>query len=149
MSTEMSIEKLLDALEEKIDGCTTIPIWGRGIIDKEEILDALADIRTKFPEEFRQAKYVKEERVRIINDAKKEAAALVKAAEDKIEAMVNEHDITQAAYAKGNQILDDANQHSHEIHVRANQYVDDILKALEEELIKTADTVRSNRIGSK
>lgn len=145
----MDIEQLIDALEDKIDSCTTIPIWGRGIIDKDELLDMISDIRMKYPDEMKQAKWVKEERSRIISDAQKEAASIVKAAEEKIANMVNEHDITQLAYEKANQIVDSAQQNAHEIRVGANQYADDVLRALEDELIKTAETIRANRTGTR
>ena len=145
----MDIEQIMNELEEKIDGCRTIPFWGKGIIDKEELLDMLQDMRNKFPEELRQAKWVKEERQRIINDAQKEAAAMIKSTEEKIAAMVNEHDITQQAYSKANQIIDSAQQNSREIRLGANQYADDVLRALEEELIKTADAIRANRTSNR
>lgn len=141
----MDIEQIMNEIEERIDKCRTIPFWGKGIIDKEEILELIQEMRNKFPEEMRQAKWVKEERQRIISDAQKEAAAMVKATEEKIAAMVNEHDITQQAYAKANQIIDSAQQNSREIRLGANQYADDVLRALEEELVKTADTIRANR----
>ncbi len=145
----MDMEQLIDLLEDKIDTCTTIPIWGRGIIDKEELLDLIQDIRAKYPEEMKQAKWVKEERQRIINDAQKEAAALVKATEDKIATMINEHDITQQAYENANQIVESAQKNAHDIRIGANQYADDVLRALEEELIKTAESIRVNRNGSR
>lgn len=141
----MDIEQIMNELEEKIDNCRTIPFWGRGIIDKEELLDLIQDMKNKFPEELRQAKWVKDERQRIISDAQKEAAAMIKATEEKIAAMVNEHDITQQAYSKANQIIDSAQQNSREIRLGANQYADDVLRALEEELLKTADAIRANR----
>ena len=141
----MDIEQIMNLIEEKIDSCRTIPFWGRGIIDKEEILDLIQEMKNKFPEEMRQAKWVKEERQRIISDAQKEAAEMIKATEEKIAAMVNEHDITQQAYSKANQIIDSAQQNSREIRLGANQYADDVLRALEEELVKTADAIRANR----
>ena len=145
----MDFEQLIDALEEKIEGCTTIPVWGRGIIDKDELLEMIVDIRTKYPEEMKQARWVKDERSRIINDARKEAASMIKAAEEKIAAMVNDHDITQLAYEKANQIVDSAQNNAHEIRMGANQYADDLLRALEDELIKTAEHIRANRTGSR
>ena len=145
----MDIEQLIDALEDKIDSCITIPIWGRGIVNKEELLDMIADIRVKFPDEMKQAKWVKDERQRIISDAQKEAAGIIKAAEEKIAIMVNEHDITQQAYEKANQLIDSAQRDAHDIRIGANQYADDVLRALEDELIKTADTIRANRNGSR
>jgi len=145
----MDFEQLIDALEEKIEGCTTIPVWGRGIIDKDELLEMIVDIRTKYPEEMKQARWVKDERSRIINDARKEAESMIKAAEEKIAAMVNDHDITQLAYEKANQIVDSAQNNAHEIRMGANQYADDLLRALEDELIKTAEHIRANRTGSR
>lgn len=141
----MDIEQIIDSLEDKIDSSFTIPFWGKGIVDKEELLEMIAEVRMKFPDEMKQAKWVKEERQRIINDAQKEAAAIIKAAEEKIAMMVNEHDITQQAYQKANQIVDSAQKNSQEIRLGANQYAEDVLRALEEELIKTAETIRSNR----
>ncbi len=141
----MDIEKIIESIEEKIDGCPTIPFWGRGIIDKDELLDMLQEMKNKLPEELSQAKWVNNERQRIINDAQKRAEAMIKETEEKIAAMVNEHDITQQAYAKANQIVDSAQQNSREIRLGANQYADDVLRALEEELIKTAEAIRANR----
>ena len=151
----MDMEQIMNEIQEKIKNCRTIPFWGRGIIDKDEIVDMLEEMKSKFPEEMRQAKWVKEERQRlisrqrIISDAQKEAAAMIKATEEKIAAMVNEHDITQQAYAKANQIIDSAQQNSREIRLGANQYADDVLRALEEELVKTADAIRANRNGNR
>lgn len=141
----MDIEKIIESIEEKIDSCPTIPFWGRGIIDKDELLDMLQEMKNKLPEELSQAKWVNNERQRIISDAQKRAETMIKETEEKIAAMVNEHDITQQAYAKANQIVDSAQQNSREIRLGANQYADDVLRALEEELIKTAEAIRANR----
>ncbi len=141
----MDIEKIIESIEEKIDSCPTIPFWGRGIIDKDELLDMLQEMKNKLPEELSQAKWVNNERQRIINDAQKRAETMVRETEEKIAAMVNEHDITQQAYAKANQIVDSAQQNSREIRLGANQYADDVLRALEEELVKTAEAIRANR----
>ena len=141
----MDIEQIINEIEAKIDGCRTIPFWGRGIIDKEEILDMIQEMRNKFPEELKQAKWVKEERQRIISDAQKEAAAMFKSTEEKIVAMVNEHDITQQAYMKASQIEENTRQSTNKLMQDADQYADSVLRALEEDLLKTADFVHSHR----
>ena len=67
----MELLEIIEVLEEKIEHSITIPLWGRGIVDKDELLDILQEARIKFPDEMKQAKWVKEERQRIIADAKK------------------------------------------------------------------------------
>ena len=44
-----------------------------------------------------------------------------------------------------NQIIEKAQNNSHEIRLGANQYADDILRNLEEQLVSTAKMLRSNR----
>ncbi|MBR5157760.1 MAG: ATPase [Clostridia bacterium] len=141
----MEILELIEVLEDKIDQSMTIPFWGKGIIDKDELMDMLQEIRVKFPEEMKQAKWIKEERQRIIADAQKEAAAIIQGAEDKIVALINEHEITKQAYEQANSIIEKAQSNSHEIRLGANQYADDLLRQVEEELVAVADTIRNNR----
>ncbi len=141
----MEILEIMDALEEKIENCFTIPFIGRGIIDKDTLLDLLQEARIKYPEEMKQAKWVKDERSRIIADAQKEAAAIIKGAEEKIAAMVTEHEITKQAYENANQIVESAQDHAREIRLGANQYADSILHAIEDQLIGTVETIRENR----
>ena len=61
----------------------------------EEILEIVKELRLKLPDDIKQAKWVKEERQRILTDAQKEANNLIKDAEGKIASMVNEHEITK------------------------------------------------------
>ncbi|MBQ9914710.1 MAG: ATPase [Clostridia bacterium] len=141
----MEILEIIEALEEKIEHSFTIPFIGRGIIDKDTLLDLLQEARIKYPEEMKQAKWVKDERSRIIADAQKEAAAIIKGAEEKIAAMVTEHEITKQAYENANQIVESAQDHAREIRLGANQYADNILHAIEDQLIGTVETIRENR----
>lgn len=141
----MEILELIEALEDKIEQSMTIPFWGKGIVDKDELLDMLQEIRVKFPDEMKQAKWVKEERQRIISDAQKEAANIVQGAEDQIVALINEHEITKQAYEQANQIIEKAQSNSHEIRLGANQYADDLLRHVEEQMLSLADNVRQDR----
>ncbi|MBE7034911.1 MAG: ATPase [Ruminococcaceae bacterium] len=141
----MEILEIIEALEDKIEHSFTIPFVGRGIIDKDVLLDLLQEARIKFPDEMKQAKWVKDERQRIIADAQKEAAAIVKGAEEKIVGMINEHEITKQAYDNANQIVENAQEHAREIRLGANQYADGVLHSIEESLIGAVETIRENR----
>ncbi len=141
----MEIMEIIEALEDKIEHSFTIPFVGRGIVDKDALLDLLQEARIKYPDEMKQAKWVKDERQRIIADAQKEAASIIKGAEDKIVAMVNEHEITKQAYENANQVVESAQDHAREIRIGANQYADGILHSIEEQLIATVETIRENR----
>ena len=91
----MEIFTLLETLEETIENARKMPLTNKGIVDKDELLDLIKEIRIKLPEELKQAKWVKEERTRILIEAQKEADDIVKEAENRIIAMIDEHEITK------------------------------------------------------
>lgn len=66
----MEIFTLLETLEEELEKSKTIPFSGRSIVDKEAFLDIIKEIRIKLPDELKQAKWVKEERNRILAEAR-------------------------------------------------------------------------------
>ena len=68
----MEIFELLESLEDIIERGKNLPFTNKGVIDKDEILDLIKEIRLKLPDELKQAKWVKEERQRILVEAQKE-----------------------------------------------------------------------------
>jgi vacuolar-type H+-ATPase subunit H len=136
---------LLEALEDLVSKSPSIPLWGKAFVDKENILDIIMDIKLKLPDEIKQAKWVKEERQRILLEAQKEASTIVKDAENKIITMINEHEITKKAYEQGNEIVESARQTAREIKLGTKEYADNILERLEEILRQTLDEIHNNR----
>lgn len=141
----MEIDTLIDTLEDIIDNSATIPVFGKCLINKEELLEIVKDIRLKLPDEIKQAKWVKEERQRILMEAQKEASNIIQDTENRIIAMVNEHEITKKAYAKADEIVQSAQKTSKEIKVGTRDYADDILARLEDILKGALKEIASNR----
>ena len=69
----MEIFTLLETLEDILEKSRNVPFSSKCIVDKEEVLDIIKEIRLKLPDELKQAKWVKEERARILEEAQKEA----------------------------------------------------------------------------
>ena len=102
----MEIFTLLETLEDLLERGRNVPFSAKIIVDKEEMLDLIKEIRLKLPDELKQAKWVKEERQRILAESQKEADGIVKEAENRIIAMIDEHEITRKAYEKINGLYD-------------------------------------------
>ena len=102
----MEIFTLLETLEECLERAKKVPFTQKVIIDTDEVLDIVKEIRLKLPDELKQAKWVKEERGRILVEAKKEADGIVKEAENRIISMIDEHEITRKAYEQKAQIIE-------------------------------------------
>lgn len=141
----MEIFTLLETLEEALEKSRTVPFSDKCIVDKEEFLEIIKEIRIKLPDELKQAKWVKEERSRIIVEAKKEADDIVKEAENRIISMIDEHEITRKAYEQKAQIIETANEMSREISKGTKDYADNLLEKIEAVLEDALKTVQNNR----
>ena len=141
----MEIFTLLETLEECIERAKKMPFTQKVIIDTDEVLDIVKEIRLKLPDELKQAKWVKEERGRILVEAKKEADGIVKEAENRIISMIDEHEITRKAYEQKAQIIETANEMSREISKGTKEYADNILEKVQGALREALATVENNR----
>lgn len=141
----MEVLALIDVLEDIIDKGVAIPLSGKCLVDKEEILDVIQEIRLKLPEDLKQAKWVKEERQRILLEAQKEANGIVKGAEGKIISLIDEHEITKKAYEQANEIISNAQKNAREIRLGTKEYADEILERLESIIQQTMEVIHDNR----
>ena len=141
----MEIFTLLESLEDVIERSRSLPFSAKGIVDKEEILDLIKEIRLKLPDELKQAKWVKEERQRILVEAQKEADGIVKEAENRIISMIDEHEITWKAYEQKKEIIENANERSREISNGTKAYADNILAGVQVTLEDALKVIENNR----
>ena len=141
----MEIFTLLETLEDLLENSRSLPFSSKGLVDKEEMLDLIKEIRIKLPDELKQAKWVKEERQRILVEAQKEADGIVKEAENRIIAMIDEHEITRKAYEKKVEIIETANEMSREISKGTKEYADSVLAGIEVALQDAMKVIQNNR----
>ncbi len=141
----MEILELIEAVEDVVDRGAPIPFSGKSVVDSQEILDIIQEIRLKMPEDLKQAKWVTEERQRILLEAQKEANNIIKEAESKIVSLVDEHEISKKAYEQANEIIANARENAREVRLGTKDYADDILANLEKIIQETLDVLRTNR----
>lgn len=141
----MEILSILETLEDMVEKSMSVPFSGKCLVDREEILEIIKEMRLKLPEDMKQAKWVKDERQRILHEAQKEANNVVKEAENKISSLVDEHEITKKAYEQANEIISNAQKNAREIRMGTREYADSILNKVEEILKDTLEVIETNR----
>ena len=141
----MEIFELLETLEDILERSKTLPFTEKAVIDKEEFFEIIKEIRLKLPDELKQAKWVKEERERILEQANKEANDVVKEAENRIISMIDEHEITKKAYEQKAEIIEAANEMSREISNGTKEYADNVLQGIEVALEDALKIIQNNR----
>ena len=141
----MEIFNLLETIEDMLENSKTLPFTSKAVLDKDELLDIIKEIRLKLPEELKQAKVIKEEHDRIIEKANEEAKEIVKDAENRIISMIDEHEITKKAYDQKNKIIENANDLAREISNGTKAYADNILAGVQVTLEDALKVIQNNR----
>lgn len=133
----MDALELLNELEDIIEKGASVPFSGRCILERDELLDVLQELRVKLPEDLKQAKWIKEERQRILQEAQAEADEIIKTVEKKAVNMVDENEITKQAITQGQQIVDRATYEKAQIVDSAYNYSDNLLETVEKVVLST------------
>lgn len=141
----MEILKILDTLEEIVSNSTSVPLSGKCLVDRGEILDYIGELKERVPDDIKQAKWVKEERERILGEAKAQAQKIIDEAEGKIQALINEHEITKKAYEQANQTIADSQKNAREIRLGSREYADNLLAQIQDTLAKAIQIIEKNR----
>lgn len=145
MDTEMDIIEIVDMMEETIEKASTVPLTGKVMLDKDELLDYIQELRLIYPDELKEAKWVKEERQRILSEAESRAESIRKTAEETQMQLIDENEITKRAYEKANELVNSATAKAMDIKTDTDQYVDDILNDVEHRLDLLLRKVREDR----
>lgn len=145
MDMDMDVMEILDVMEDIINKASTLPLTGKIMLDKEEIKDYIQEMRLIYPEELKDAKWVKSERERILDEARERADSIKRSAEEMQEKLIDEHEITREAYERADQIKEMANHEANVIKTDTDQYVDDILADVEHRLDLLLRKVREDR----
>lgn len=141
----MEIFTFLEDMEDIIENSKEIPLIHKVVLDKNELLDIIKDIRLKLPEELKTAKAIKEEHDKIIAKAQEEADGIVKEAENRIISMIDEHEITKKAYEQKDKIIENANDMAREISNGTKAYADEILAGIQIALEDALKVIENNR----
>ncbi len=131
---------LLEDLEDVLDDATSMPMTKKSLVDVEKIKTIIEDIRLNTPHETKQAKAIIDSRNTILEDAHKEAKAIIDDAQEQARELVARDQITQTAQAQAAEILArareegdaairDAQAHASEILGNATAQANDMLAA--------------------
>lgn len=132
----MQVFKLLEYLQEIVDTSAKIPISGKIIIDKKEILSLVSDIVNILPEEIKKAQWITQEKERILSEALAQAEDTKKESINMLKRQIENHDITREATYRAEEIIASAQNNAKAMRIGARDYSVDLLSQLDVEVEK-------------
>lgn len=127
----MNVLELLDEIEDIVETASTVPLTNKIMIDGDELLDLVKDIRTGLPDDIQQAKWIKDKKMEILAKAKEEYGKVIEEAQKQAQYLVDTHDITMKAQKKAEGIIKESEEYSKELKMKTFEYVDKVLYNVE------------------
>ena len=130
----MKVLELLDEIEEIIDTASGFPLTGKIMVDASELLELTKEIRTELPDEIHQAQWIKNERERILGDAKVEYETVMNDAKKQADYLVENHEITIRAKKRAEDLLGITESNVKKLKMSTYDYIDNILFNFQEKM---------------
>jgi vacuolar-type H+-ATPase subunit H len=138
----MNIHEAIDRLEYLIAHSRQIPLTRTVVVDQEEVLACIDDLRLSLPDEIKQARWTLQEQQRLLSEAQAEAARTVSKAGERAQTMIGQHDLVKRAEKQAEAMLREASVKAEETRRAADRYASDVMQSLESQLLRTIATVK-------
>jgi hypothetical protein len=132
---------LVDRLEALLAKGWRVPMSSKTMIDEDEFLDIVDQMRIAIPEEIKQSKKIVQERDRVIAQAQEEALRITAMAKEDASRLTNDHAVTKAAETRAAEIEAAAKSSAVIIRQGADQYASQALSELQTRLEQLAQQV--------
>ena len=141
----MRVIDLLAELEEIVEKGNAVPFSSKALIDPEEIIEIIDEIRDSLPEELTEAKKIVAERKKIISTAQSEAEHMKAEAEKRLKELIDTNEVTKTATAQANEIIRNANASAKALKTGTQNYTDKLLYSFQLQLKEMNEKIEQNR----
>ena len=143
---EQTIEDIISALYDMVQGARGLPLGAdKCILERDKVLDMLDEVIAQLPVELKQARSIVESRNELVGQARREAEALIRQAQEKADEMVKEEAIYQEAKRQCQEMVLQTQVRMAELRKVSNDYMDDALRRTEEAIAQSLGEVRDTR----
>jgi hypothetical protein len=141
----MDIIERIDELQVLLEEAKSVPFSSSAVVDRDELLELLAQLKQQVPDEVRQARWMMRDRDEHLARARKEADRILAEAREQRDRLLSRSEIVHAAEREAERILDDGRARSARSRLQAEDYIDQKLAGFEILLNKTLATVARGR----
>ncbi len=120
----MDLAARIQQLEDLVREAKSMPLSSSALLNREEMLEMVAEMREALPEEVKQARWVVRDREELLAKARREAESLVERARGEQARLVANEAVVQAANEEAERIVGEARDHAHQVRMEADDYVD-------------------------
>lgn len=141
----MDIASRLQQLEELVAEAKSMPLSTSVLVNREEVLELIQEMRATMPEEIKQARWVVKDREQLLTKARKDSEGIVQQALEEQKRLVAQEEVVRASTREAERILEEARDQSRQMRLEAEDYIDQKLAAFEATLTRTLEQIAQIR----
>jgi F0F1-type ATP synthase membrane subunit b/b' len=136
---------LIEEIRETVVNARAVPMSRNCLVDRNEMINALEELRDELPNELRRAANLLEERDKILEAGRREADRIIAEGEQEHTRLVSVHEILVSAEHEANRILGDAREEAQRLRDEVDDYVDTALANFEQFLTRALASIERGR----
>lgn len=148
----MEIMALIDRLEELVTQATKVPLTGKVLLDPDELLSLVDEMRELIPQEIREANRIARDREAILRESREQAEQTIREAQALASKLTSEAAVAKEAQQQADELIDQAKRVAREIRQNALEWADELfartqpqMEALAAETERAANAIRKAR----
>lgn len=146
----MDLSARLQQFEDMVRDAKSMPLSSSALLNRDEVLELIEQMKEAIPEEVKQARWVVKDREELLAKARRDAEAMVEQARAEQLRMAGHEAVLQRAEEEAERIVQEAEDQARTLRLEAEDYVDAKLAQLEGALQKILeDMIASNQALSR
>jgi len=135
----------IDDLIALIEAARNVPMSRNCMVDRQEVIGLLDQLRAELPGELRRAAALLEERDKILDAGRREADRIISEGEAEHARLVSVNEITVSAEHEGARIIGEARAEAQRLRDEVDEYVDTALANFEQFLTRALASIERGR----
>jgi vacuolar-type H+-ATPase subunit H len=135
----------IDEIIATVESARAVPMSRNCLVDRNEMINALDELRVELPSELRRAANLLEERDKILESGRREAERIIVESEQEHARLVSVHEILVSAEHEASRILGDAREEAQRLRDEVDDYVDTALANFEQFLTRALASIERGR----
>jgi F0F1-type ATP synthase membrane subunit b/b' len=135
----------IDEIVATVESARAVPMSRNCLVDRNEMINALEELRVELPTELRRAANLLDERDKILEAGKREADRIIAEGEQEHSRLVSVHEIVVSAEHEANRMLGEAREEAQRLRDEVDDYVDTALANFEQFLTRALASIERGR----
>ena len=140
-------EDIIGTLYDMVQDARSMPLAAdKCILERDRVLDLLDEIISQLPAEIKQSRTIVESRNELISQARREAEAILRQAQEQANELVSKEEIYKEAKKRSAELVAQTQGQISQLRTACNDYMEESLRRTEETISQALHEVQDTRM---